>query len=273
MKKFTSTGLGGAPLNKNDLKTIFNDEIWSATEAILSPFIADTEGIIVSGCIITGGGPYSISAGIVFLNGEFMRLPAQTGLSLPQYIIPSTPVGDSRVFGDGTTQVVAVNKSAIASGSLPGSGQYIAITSSTDPDDRRYENIFVNKQKVESFKQGVEVLGGLRTQNSGDYYKFGEDIGLMNQLAINISGSTNSFDNCSPGMAVMGGNNSNPPATANDINFRYLVFTCKNENALGMHQLSITLVGVGGSSTGAGEIYRRIKNSAGVWNAWILINS
>jgi hypothetical protein len=137
MKKFTATSLGGAPVDAADLKKIFNDDLYSAIEGILSPFSLTTEGIIVSGCIISGGGPYNISAGVVYLNGEFMALPAQTGVSLPQYIQPDTVVSDTRTFADSTTHEVASTKSAKVGGSAPGSGQYIAITSVTDPDNQR----------------------------------------------------------------------------------------------------------------------------------------
>lgn len=139
MKKVSSgSDLGGAPFTKADLRTIFNDEIWDAIEAIFSPYSSDTEGLIISGCVISGAGPYDISEGIVLLDGEFMRLSAATSQTLPKYIAAAAAVNDSRTMGDGTTATVAVTKSAELVGSVPGAGQYIAITSTTDPDDRRW---------------------------------------------------------------------------------------------------------------------------------------
>lgn len=138
MKKITSSAtLGGAPFTKEDMRTVFNDEIWSAMQAMLSPFNADTEGIIVSGCVVSGGGPYDISAGIVYLDGEFMRLPAATGQTLPKYIAAAAAVNDARTFADGTNNTLFITKAAELVGSAPGT-QYVAITTATDPDDRRY---------------------------------------------------------------------------------------------------------------------------------------
>lgn len=137
MKKFTSTDTGGGPVTKQDLRDIFNSEFWDVIQGTMSSYDADTQGIILSGCIISGGGPYAMTAGIVYLNGEFMRMPAVASMSLPQYIQPDTPVNDDRVFADTTTHTVAVTKSAKIASSAPGSGQYVAITTSSDPDDRR----------------------------------------------------------------------------------------------------------------------------------------
>lgn len=139
MKKITSSAtLGGAPFTKEDMRTVFNDEIWSAMQAMLSPFNADTEGIIVSGCVVSGGGPYDISAGIVYLDGEFMRLPAATGQTLPKYIAAAAAVNDARTFADGTNNTLFITKAAELVGSAPGT-QYVAITTATDPDDRRFK--------------------------------------------------------------------------------------------------------------------------------------
>jgi hypothetical protein len=143
MKKINSSGqLGGMPINQGDMREVFNSEIWDAMEALLYTFDADTQGVIVSGCVISGSGPYDISEGIVYLNGEFMRLPAATGQTLPKYIAPAAAVNDNRVFADTTTKTAFITKSAELVGSAPGVGQYIAITSSTDPDDRRIRGLF-----------------------------------------------------------------------------------------------------------------------------------
>lgn len=140
MKKIvTTTTNGGGPLSLTDHKTVFNDEVWDGIEALLSGYTSDTEGVIVSGCVVGGSGPssYTISAGIVFLNGEFMRLPAQTGKSLPQYIQPDTPINTQRTFASAVLTTLFVEKSATVAGSTPGAGQYIAITTTTDGEDRR----------------------------------------------------------------------------------------------------------------------------------------
>jgi hypothetical protein len=173
MKKINPSSVtGGMPITTDDLRTVFNDEIWDATEALLSPFSADTQGIIVSGCTLTpNGGNWDISAGIVYLNGEFMRLTAATNQALPKYIAPAAPVNDNRTFADTTTKTAFITKAAELVGSAPGAGQYVAITSSTDPDDRRLINIIVNRQLAAVFQSTLEALGGFRTEGSGPYLK------------------------------------------------------------------------------------------------------
>jgi len=140
MKKFTSTGLGGAPIFKDDLKTIFNDELWAVIQAMLSAFDSNTEGLVISGCVTTANaGNFDMTAGIVYLNGEFMRIAAVTNQSFTKYIAPSTAVNDTRTFEDSSSQVVAVTKGAELVGSAPGAGQYLTIASLTDLDNRRWK--------------------------------------------------------------------------------------------------------------------------------------
>lgn len=141
MKKIVTTSTtGGAPIYLDDFKDVFNDEIWDAMQGLLlSSYETDTEGIIVQGCNVGGSGPssYSISGGIVFIDGEFRRLTAATGLSLPQYIKAATDSNTSRTFEDTTIKTLFVTKSADLQTTVPVSGQYVAITTTTDPDDRR----------------------------------------------------------------------------------------------------------------------------------------
>lgn len=144
MKKFTSTDLGGAPIFKGDLFGIFNKDIWTAVEALLSPFNSDTQGIVVSGCVTTNNaGNFDMTAGVVYLNGEFMEIPSYTNQAFTKYIAPSSVVDDTRTFQDGSSHVVASKTSAGIYGSAPGSGQYLTIASLTDLDDRRWSTLFV----------------------------------------------------------------------------------------------------------------------------------
>lgn len=167
MKKITtSTTNGGAPISLDDFKDVFNDEIWDAMQAMMSIFDSDTQGIIVSGCTVGGSGPssYTLSAGIVYIDGEFRRVAAASGLSLPQYIKAATDVNTTRTFEDASIQTLFITKSADLSGSAPGAGQYIAITNTTDPDDRRL-------WRAPIFPSTVEALGGFRSEGSGIYEK------------------------------------------------------------------------------------------------------
>lgn len=138
MKKIVSaTDLGGAPFFKNDMREVFNSEIWAALEALLSPFNSDTEGLIISGCVFSNNaGNFDMTAGIVYLNGEFMRIAAATNQTYTKYIAPKTPTSDSRTFADGTTHAVVQTKEAELVGSAPGAGQYITINSLTGMLDR-----------------------------------------------------------------------------------------------------------------------------------------
>jgi hypothetical protein len=78
-----------------------------------------------------------MTAGIVYLNGEFMRIEAQTGFSLPQYIQPLSTVNTSRQFEDNTTQVLFEENSATINSSTPASGQYISVLSTTGSNSRQ----------------------------------------------------------------------------------------------------------------------------------------
>jgi hypothetical protein len=133
---------GGAPLSTETVDDLVTTEIWDAIESTYSEFEGDTEGIIISGCIISGSvGNYNISAGFVFLNGEIMRLPSQTGVALPQYIVPVATSYETAIFNDGDSKNLIEVKVAGLAVSAPGAGQYIAITTTTDPDNRRLNTV------------------------------------------------------------------------------------------------------------------------------------
>jgi len=161
---------GGAPLNNNRLNTELNLEFWDTIEGLMSRFLSDSEGVILTGCVITGGGPYNISAGIVFLNGEFMRLPAQTGVTLPTYIQPDAVNNITKQFADGANKTLIIEKAAKI-GAAPGSGQKISIITTTDPDDRRF-NVGLNQDiQSEITLRNAQNPGGLITKvvNIGDW--------------------------------------------------------------------------------------------------------
>jgi hypothetical protein len=177
MKKITQVAeTGGARIDFDDLRETFNKEIWDAMQGMMSLYDSDVQGIIVSGCTIGGSGPssYTISAGIVYIDGEFRRLAATTGLSLPQYIKAATDVNTTRTFEDTTIKTLFITEGADLAGSAPGAGQYIAITTTTDPDDRRL-------WRAPIFPSTCEALGGFRTEGTGFYEKTKYiDIGAWN---------------------------------------------------------------------------------------------
>jgi hypothetical protein len=195
MKKFTSSDLGGAPITKSDLRVIFNEEIWVAIESLLAQFNNDTQGIVVSGCVTTANvGNFDITEGVVFLNGQFMLLAAATNQAFTKHIVPASPVNDTRAFADATSHIVAIDQGAELSGSVPGAGQYITISSLTDLDDRRWKPALLQDLAAEAstrstndllrlLKAGDTMSGalvssstgefqaGVRTQGSGVYFK------------------------------------------------------------------------------------------------------
>lgn len=176
MKKLVSSAdLGGAPITKADLREVFNDEIWDALEALLAPFNSDTEGLIISGCAFSNNaGNFDMTAGIVYLNGEFMRIAAVTNQSYTKYIAPATPTSDSRVFGDSTSHAVTQTKTAGIVGSAPGAGQYITISSLTISNARKL-NTYTRPACITTAKIDAALGAGI-------VFQFG--------LAISVSGDT-----------------------------------------------------------------------------------
>lgn len=192
MKKFTSTDLGGAPIFKNDLRDIFNSEIWSVIQAMLSPFDSDVEGLVISGCVTTANaGNFDMTAGIVYLNGEFMRVAAATNQTFTKYIAPSTAVNDTRTFEDGATNVVAVTKGAELVGSAPGAGQYLTIASLSDMDNRKWrpglsEGVNLKTKVVEIGDWDMDTTSGVQVNHGiSDFKKIRSVSGLIRNDADN----------------------------------------------------------------------------------------
>jgi hypothetical protein len=164
MKKITqSATTGGAPIYLDDFKDVFNKEIWDVLEGILSGFNSViTEGIIVSGCLLTGSpGNYTLSAGIVYLDGEFLRVPESTGLSLPQYIIPATDVNTTRTFEDTVIKTLFITKSAELSATETANGQYIALTTAADSVDRRLTGTLTKILSIGDWNMTLTPLVGV----------------------------------------------------------------------------------------------------------------
>jgi hypothetical protein len=140
MKKLLDSGqLGGVPIYHPDLSGVLGDEVWAVLQSMLSQFDTDTEGLIISGCVFSNNaGNFDMTAGIVYLNGEFMRISAVTNQPYTKYIAPATPTSDSRPFEDGTVQAVVQTKLAEIVGASPGAGQYITVNSLTGAEDRRF---------------------------------------------------------------------------------------------------------------------------------------
>lgn len=142
MKKVvTAATTGGAPLYKSDLREVFNDEIWDAIESLLAQYNTDAAPVIISGCTFTAnvGTPanFDMTAGIIYIDGEFKRIDAVTNISFTKYIASAAATQDSRTYGDGTNNAFIETKKAEFVSSAPGAGQYVTVSSLSSASYRR----------------------------------------------------------------------------------------------------------------------------------------
>jgi hypothetical protein len=123
---------GGAPmLSDTVLSPIFRD-IYSALEATLNNISAETQGVILKGCVITpNAGNFDCTSGIVYLDGQFMAFAGFTNQPATIYICADAPVNTAKTFFDGVSRNLIVTQSAKHQGSAPGGGQYISVSSTT----------------------------------------------------------------------------------------------------------------------------------------------
>lgn len=130
---------GGAPLHNNRLNVELGIEIWDAIEGLLTKFSLDTQGVIISGCV-SSGGPYTVSAGIVYIDGKFRRVPATSGLSGTKYITSGADVNTPKTFGDGLSKNLIVDQVGTVASAIPGAGQYITVDVSNIQAARKLNN-------------------------------------------------------------------------------------------------------------------------------------
>lgn len=280
MKKIVQAAdLGGAPIHKNDLRESFNDEIWDAIEALLSPFNSDTEGIIVSGCVITANASnFDMTAGIVYLNGEFMRIAAATNQTFTKYIAPSAVVDDDRQFAGGATNTLFETKGAELVGSIPGAGQYITINTLTGADDRRgvvttgsiingaVTTLKIADSNVTTAKiANLNVTTGKIADGAVTSGKASTEIYRSNEISTHTSDLDTLFTSS---IQWIESTVTNIPASGN-----FMVITDSTPNYSGpstftssAQQLAIQL-----SGAGVGDIYFR-QWAPSAWGSWTLVN-
>lgn len=228
MKKLvTAADLGGAPFTKADLRTVFNDEIWDAVEALLSPYASDTEGIIVSGCVITNNaGNFDMTEGICYLDGQFRRIAAVTNQTYPKYIYPNfISVDDTRTFADGSSHVLFSDRIASLDVSIPVGVQYIAITNLTDANDRRL-SYFINNtpawQNVTLLNGWASVTGATVQYRRNPITKVIELRGLLDAGSASSAIFADSPDLPDPDYAGMGVSSFKAPIVADNSTFACL---------------------------------------------------
>ena len=104
MKRFVNPLPNGLmPVFKQDMLTL-QEEASSAYNAHL---LGLGEPIILSGCEVTvnSSSNLTLTPGVVFLNGDCLRVSAYTG-TFPCWLSEGTPVAETKVFKDGSTQNV-----------------------------------------------------------------------------------------------------------------------------------------------------------------------
>ena len=241
MKKIVSaTDLGGAPLFKNDLREVFNSELWDVMQAMLAHHDGDTQGIIVSGCVLSANASnFDMTAGIVYLDGEFMRIAAATNQTFTKFIAPATPTSDSRTFADGTTHALVETKTAELVGSSPG-GRYVTIANLVAPDARRLNPIV---------------------------YKVGfADVDTSIMVHEKYTATTDVDTMLTPGIQFITSAAANAPTATGG--HKWLVITSEDENNGGFVQIAIQTAGA------AGDIYVRVYAApSGPWGAWANVNT
>ena len=168
MKKYVNPiPAGGAPLHNNRLNTELNAELWESIQSLLSGFTAQgagENGLVVSGCVVTANAAnFDITAGIVFLDGEFMRLPAYTNQTFTKYIAAKAVSYESKVFADGGTKNLIEVKEAELVGAAPGVGQYITISSVPDILSHRWDGMNGYKNTTVSPINSWSAFGGSLT--------------------------------------------------------------------------------------------------------------
>lgn len=98
---------GGAPLLEFPvLRTLFDVETKDAIEALLNSITnGDTEGLILSGCTVSGtAGNFAISSGYVYLDGEVLLYSGGSGFSATRYLQKATVTEEGGVFADTVTR-------------------------------------------------------------------------------------------------------------------------------------------------------------------------
>lgn len=133
---------GGAPFSNEDLNDVFQTEVWAAMQGLLSEYNADAEGVIVSGCVVSpNASNFDMTAGIVYLNGEFMRVDAVTNQTFTKYIKAAPVTNVARVFEDTVSKTFIVEKKAEVSATVDAGGQEITISSIASSLPRRLNNL------------------------------------------------------------------------------------------------------------------------------------
>ena len=108
MKKFsTPVSDGGRPYFNDQFTDVLQGEIYKVMEGIASMVDDETEGLVISGCKINsynpGTGAIDITAGVVYIAGQYRDVPAFIGNLLVNtlFIVEDVDVVVQKTFKDG----------------------------------------------------------------------------------------------------------------------------------------------------------------------------
>lgn len=73
------------------------DELYEALEAMFLPY---NRNFVISGCDMSGSGPYTFAAGIVFIDGKICRFAGAQVASLPVFINKQITETRNKTYGD-----------------------------------------------------------------------------------------------------------------------------------------------------------------------------
>ncbi len=127
-KFFNPLPAGGAPLFNVEANGVLQTEFWDIIQDSMLALTSPIAGMIVSGGLINDlGATFDIAAGICFVDGEFCRFEAETGLTSPAYISKQTPVVEQIEFADTVDKDFISDTIALVTQANPG-GQRIILT-------------------------------------------------------------------------------------------------------------------------------------------------
>ncbi len=133
MKRFIDPfATGGAPIYNDDLLLLQNGYLDLLKGYFTNLRSNNREGAVLTGVVVSTSAAFDTTAGIVFLDGEFYTLPAQSNIANPSYIVPDVDIVSQDTFRDGAVKNIIVEKRATVQATIPGSGQYFTINRATD---------------------------------------------------------------------------------------------------------------------------------------------
>lgn len=251
---------GGVPIFSENVNDALQKEMMDAIQAVASA-VADGQALIVTGCVFAslGAGNYSMSAGIVLLDGVLMRIDAVASTTLTKYIAAGTPTIVTAAFEDGGTKNLTTETKATLQGSAPGAGQYITVTSVNFADPGSIGSYLLPTTAGAVGTANIAALAVDSSKVTADIFKgrFYSILDALNNFAIGtIQHVTGAWTNA-------------PTAIAGDT-FRVTTYASavtngnKWQEALQIEQ----------ATTGRGTIWVRQYTAIGAtWSAWTSINT